>query len=406
MFLSFWILAVLLLIAATAGYALSVVYSRWDGSKSRRAEGQSRVSHLSPRTDEHLEKIANMIMPLQRRLIVARETIPVLVGQLRDASSRVEGTAVDLVTRFTGLADEISKNIDTTVKVLKGVEGRLLLADEKRQAGLSRDDESGGGGIFGHETIVRGLSEDLQRIVEHKADFMLKLDEILGKVRGVLPFSDEITKMADNTRLLALNAGIEAARAGETGRGFAVVAEEVGKLAMRSSGSAKKVKVGLTSTNAFIEEAHASIKKAIETEKTFINSIIARLKSFLSSMAETTSQLAAMMEESVGDSSRLKDEVEAIIVDLQFEDMTKQTVGHVVQILDTMREELCDADALTDIESELVHLGMKEELLKKLEAVYTMERERKVAANVLQGPPGPSSKGTGSTNGSEDVTFF
>ena len=141
-------------------------------------------------------------------------------------------------------------------------------------------------------------------------------------------------------------------------------------------------------------------------EKTFINSIIARLKDFLSSMAETTSQLAAMMQDSVGNASRLKEEIEAIVVDLQFEDVTKQVVGHVVQILDTMREELSGIDVLADIENELVHLGMKEEILKKLDVVYTMERERKVAANVLERSPGPPNKAAGAAKGSDDVTFF
>lgn len=67
------------------------------------------------------------------------------------------------------------------------------------------------------------------------------VDDLLQQVTLVQSVVDIITAVAEQTRLLSLNASIEAARAGVYGAGFNVVAEEIRKLSDSTSESVKKI---------------------------------------------------------------------------------------------------------------------------------------------------------------------
>ena len=79
----------------------------------------------------------------------------------------------------------------------------------------------------------------IRRRVESIADNILVLSEHTQQIGEIIA---TVSALADQSKLLALNASVEAARAGEEGKGFAVVAMEVRNLADQSREATNQVR--------------------------------------------------------------------------------------------------------------------------------------------------------------------
>ena len=82
---------------------------------------------------------------------------------------------------------------------------------------------------------LKGMERSMQTLSAATGSISGKLTTIRAKAARIDSVVTAITKVADQTNLLSLNAAIEAEKAGEAGAGFAVVAREIRRLADQSA---------------------------------------------------------------------------------------------------------------------------------------------------------------------------
>ena len=148
---------------------------------------------------------------------------------------------------------------------------------------------------------IRRKQEDSSRIVE-------KLGEHSANIGGII---DAIMQVAEQTKLLALNANIEAARAGEHGRGFGVVAKEVGKLADETARSGRSIAGLLHEIQALIAEA-VSAMEVMRTEIDLGMDMVGRSQEAFHRILEDIRRVNEQIQEVSATSEELSAEMEEV----------------------------------------------------------------------------------------------
>ena len=170
---------------------------------------------------------------LLRALDSMTEDLNSLVGQVRGAAVELGSTATELaatarrqdevVASFGASSSQIAaavREIDATTKELS----REMEHVNEVAAATSKLAQDGRVQLESME----GAMQSLDNATAGVADRLAAINEKAINIGGVVT---TITKVAEQTNLLSVNAAIEAEKAGEYGRGFLVVAREIRRLA-------------------------------------------------------------------------------------------------------------------------------------------------------------------------------
>lgn len=98
------------------------------------------------------------------------------------------------------------------------------------------------------ENSLSQVSSAIEQLAASASQIHENEQTLNAGIRGIHHHSNEINnishfikKVADETKMLGLNAAIEAARAGQAGKGFGVVADEIRKLSEQSNGAVPQI---------------------------------------------------------------------------------------------------------------------------------------------------------------------
>lgn len=205
-----------------------------------------------------------------------------LVGQMKRSSVQLVSTATE-IGAASRQQEEMTANfgastgqIAASVKEISATSQELLRTmDDVTAATAATADvaDQGRTGLGGMESMMRQLAEATGSISSKLA----VMSERAKKISGVVT---TITKVADQTNLLSLNAAIEAQKAGEYGLGFAVVAREIRRLADQTAVATldiekivgemqSSVSSGVMEMDRFSEEVHKCVTETTRLSEQF-----------------------------------------------------------------------------------------------------------------------------------------
>ncbi len=162
-----------------------------------------------------LDRVQSITREIQQALKrVDDDTQAILGATSRQIAMANEQDAV--VTETTATVNEVRATVTETAERAQSVAETAQVSVDVSRAGTEAVTEA----IAGMELI--------RRRVEDIADNILVLSEHTQQIGEIIA---TVNSLADQSKMLALNASVEAARAGEEGKGFAVVALEVRNLA-------------------------------------------------------------------------------------------------------------------------------------------------------------------------------
>jgi methyl-accepting chemotaxis protein WspA len=133
---------------------------------------------------------------------------------------------------------------------------------------------------------LASMENTMRQLLETNSEISAKLSTLSEKANNINSVVTTITKVADQTNILSLNAAIEAEKAGEYGRGFGVVAREIRRLADQTAVATLD-----------IEQMVKDVQAAVSAGVTGLSRLTEEVRQGYTEVGKVNTQLAQIIEQ-------------------------------------------------------------------------------------------------------------
>lgn len=291
--------------------------------------------------------------------------IPVLAAQLTEVSKHIEESALDIGNRF--------------MTIVATANSQASKASDSLSAFTGGDTTGGGSALL--DVTRATLMEMIQKIkteANRTQESLQGMERIMQDMNEVAQIVDGIESISDQTNFLALNAAIEAARAGSHGNGFAIVADEVKDLSDRTQSSVSEISRIIGKIDHDVKSVYTASRDRAEASGRISTESGVVVEDALNRINEANISAKRQLDALAAESASLADIVNGLMVSMQFADISRQRIEHVVEPLRELEREF------RGLTRSFSTGAASSAAAADLERLYTMESEREVMKRVAK----------------------
>jgi methyl-accepting chemotaxis protein WspA len=302
---------------------LGVVSKAASGDLTGRIDvtGSDAIGQLAQGLDRMFENLRSLLNNVQKAGI----QVTTSATEIAASAKQQEATGIEQAqtsVEILSTTKEISANAS---QLLKTMEEATAVADYTTTATA---DAQGN---------LRRMDSTMQHMVSATDSINAKLAALSEKASNINSVLITITKVADQTNILSLNAAIEAEKAGEAGRGFSVVATEIRRLADQTSVSTWD-----------IEQMLKEMQSAVSASVMGMDKFSEEIRRSVGEVRQVTDQLSGVMDQV----QKLAPQFDAVLQGMQSQAVGAEQISATMMQLNDATQQTVESLKAT---SEAVH---------------------------------------------------